>query len=172
MLVFLSSEADQMEPEIEARQRQGNIYQPRCLLEYGNISGRFWDFSAEWFKRRPGSQIVRSSDGLWKMPYLCRRASPEMSAAFDCLESFFSWHAEKTSCRNTAEEKKVITSVFPWVRCHRLSPSPPPAPKTRPNLLPSKTPTHSPNPSSLQFAAAHPLSSNPSRLRMRSRSHF
>lgn len=154
------------------RQRQGNIYQPHCLLEYGNISGRFWDFSAEWFKTRPGSQIVGNGDGLWKMPYLCQRVRPEMSAAFDCLESFVARWESILPKHCWGEESNYLSLSLGTVP-QTVSVSTPPL-ETRPNLLPSIQPTHPPTrltPCSLQFAAAHPLSSNPSRLRMTSRSH-
>lgn len=65
--------------QIKVCQRQGNIYQTRRLQSM-EISGRFW-ISAEWFKRRLGSQIVgavmdcgkccvcvsRDVRGLWRL---------------------------------------------------------------------------------------------------------
>lgn len=81
------------------------------------------------------------------MLYLCQRVSRNVRVLWR-RERFMA--NSQTWDRNSTEEKKAITSVFPWVRCHRQSSS----------WNYTQTPTHpAANPSSLQFVAAHLLSS-------------
>lgn len=139
-----SGRNDQMEPQIRVCQRPGNIYQ-KHRFQSTEISGRF-GIPAEWFKKRRLSSEIQ----WWtveKGVFVSAR-DQRCHRPFDVETDLR--HAKNISVP-TETENDLRLSLGVW--SHRQTPPPP-------HTLPfSRTSALPPNPSSLQFVAAHPLSS-------------